>query len=418
MAITLAAKIRAGDTFATAPCQNLSARLDGERRLRWRTMLIVEGWRFLPHSYAIVNQWQLLALLRRHIALKVRDVPFHRAAWQARQNLFDPEAERALQSIPTARPDEGSDVTFRIFAPFTFAPSHSRLTAVFATFEQQLIRRHHLADPAEYELLCRAPPPQHVKAVTPSRWSAQAFLRAGFRPEQVLVVPHGVDIATFHPVSEVRSEVRGKLGLADNEFAFLSVGAMTGNKGIDLLLRGFAETCRTFSHAKLILKGMDDLYGSKELLLRNLRTLSSEDRQRIVDRLTYIGGSYSHQAMAALYQAADAYVSPYRAEGFNIPVLEAAACGVPVICTAGGSTDDFVSDAFAQRIASTTMTIAADGLEASRLDPSLEHLIALMATAIEDDVWRGRAREAGPRHVAARYTWDHAVDGLLHGLMG
>jgi hypothetical protein len=29
--------------------------------------LIVEGWRFLPHSYAIVNQWQLLALLRRNI---------------------------------------------------------------------------------------------------------------------------------------------------------------------------------------------------------------------------------------------------------------------------------------------------------------------------------------------------------------
>jgi glycosyltransferase involved in cell wall biosynthesis len=281
-----------------------------------------------------------------------------------------------------------------------------------------LIRRLHLADPAEYELLCRAPPPQHVKAVTPSRWSAQAFFRAGFKPEQVLVVPHGVDVATFHPLPGVRAEVRGGLGLTDNEFVFLSVGAMTGNKGIDLLLRGFAEICRTFSHARLVLKGMDDLYASKELLLRNMHTLSSGDRQRVAARVTYIGRSYSHQGMAALYQAADAYVSPYRAEGFNIPVLEAAACGVPVICTAGGPTDDFVSEAFAWRIASTKMTVAADGQEASRLDPSLEHLIELMATAIDDDGWRGRAKEAGPRHVAARYTWDHAVDGLLRGLMG
>jgi hypothetical protein len=36
--------------------------------------LIVEGWRFLPHSYAIVNQWQLLALLRIIRAL-LRRVP-------------------------------------------------------------------------------------------------------------------------------------------------------------------------------------------------------------------------------------------------------------------------------------------------------------------------------------------------------
>src|SRR5665213_1488045 len=76
-----------------------------------RKSLIVEGWRFLPHSYAIVNQWQLLALLRRNIAVKVVDVPFYRSSWQTHEKLFEARAEQALRSIETARPDESADVT-------------------------------------------------------------------------------------------------------------------------------------------------------------------------------------------------------------------------------------------------------------------------------------------------------------------
>ena len=46
--------------------------------------------------------------------------------------------------------------------------------------------------------------------------------------------------------------------------------------------------------------------------------------------MIYTGGTYSCDKMADLYRAADVYAAPYRAEGFNLPVLEAAACGVPV----------------------------------------------------------------------------------------
>jgi glycosyltransferase involved in cell wall biosynthesis len=376
--------------------------------------LIVEGWRFLPHSYAIVNQWQLLALLRRNIAVKIIDVPFYRPSWQAHSGLFDARDEERLRSIETAQPDDRADVTLRIFAPFTFAPSRSPLTAVFATLEQQVIQRHQLSDPGEFEQLRQRPPPAYIKAVTPSRWSAEGFYAAGFTKEQVLIVPHGVDIGTFHPMPDRRAQIRREMSVSDSEFVFLSVGAMTGNKGIDLLLRGFAETSRKFPNARLILKGMDHLYGSGNFLRKSMQTLSSGDRQWVADRMTYLGESFSHQDMARLYQVADAYVSPYRAEGFNIPVLEAAACGVPIVCTGGGSTDDFVRDEFARRIASRKSLVSADG--ASRLNPDLEHLTVLMASAITDGPWRRQASEAGPRHVGAHYTWDCAVDTLTKGL--
>lgn len=346
------------------------------------------------------------------------DAPFYRRSWQAQDGLFDPDAERALRAIETAAPGEAADAQFRIVAPFRFAPSPSRLTAVFATLEQQVLRRQQLADPEEYERLRRAPPPPRVKAITPSRWSAEGFYRANFAIDQVVIVPYGIDVDTFHPDPDGRGETRNGMSLGDEEFVFLSVGAMTGNKGIDLLLRSFAEVCRRFPSARLVLKGIDQLYGSKQLLLKNLALLSAHDQQFVADRVTYIGAAFSHREMARLYQAADAYVSPYRAEGFNIPVLEAAASGLPIICTGGGATDDFVTDAFARRIQSRKETIEVDGQAGSRLNPSTEHLIALMLAMMEDAVWRDQAAQAGPTHVRANYTWARVADMLVRELLG
>jgi glycosyltransferase involved in cell wall biosynthesis len=97
-------------------------------------------------------------------------------------------------------------------------------------------------------------------------------------------------------------------------------------------------------------------------------------------------------------------------------VLEAAACGIPVICTSGGSTDDFVADAFCRTIDSRRVPCKYHDADGFQLDPSLEHLIALMSAAIEDAAWRTRAAEAGPRHAAAGFTWDAVVSLLVEKL--
>ncbi|MDC1069072.1 glycosyltransferase, partial [Candidatus Kapabacteria bacterium] len=60
--------------------------------------------------------------------------------------------------------------------------------------------------------------------------------------------------------------------------------------------------------------------------------------------IEYITENLSDEDLAALYRTCDVFVSPYRGEGFCLPALEAMACGLPVIVTEGGATDDFVDE--------------------------------------------------------------------------
>jgi hypothetical protein len=79
-----------------------------------RKSLIVEGWRFVTHSYAITNHWQLLALLKRgDFSIRVRDMPFLGHKLQDISSVFDPIAVDQLRAIPPASVDDSADVTLR-----------------------------------------------------------------------------------------------------------------------------------------------------------------------------------------------------------------------------------------------------------------------------------------------------------------
>ena len=60
--------------------------------------------------------------------------------------------------------------------------------------------------------------------------------------------------------------------------------------------------------------------------------------------ISVIPGKPGSSQLRTLCDVADAYVTPYRAEGFNLPALEAIACGTPLIVTCGGATGNFCND--------------------------------------------------------------------------
>src|SRR3546814_20422140 len=115
--------------------------------------------------------------------------------------------------------------------------------------------------------------------------------------------------------------------------------------GIDRLLQAFAALLEGRPAARLVLKGTDSLFRSEEMLKGQLAELPRDAAARVAARITYLGGNYSFADMARLYQAAAASVAPSLAEGFNLPALAAAACGLPLTCPAGGRPDEFPTGA-------------------------------------------------------------------------
>ena len=223
-------------------------------------------------------------------------------------------------------------------------------------------------------------------------------------------MPCGVDLSVFSPIPAAeRAELRKELGWA-NQFVALNVSAVTNNKGVDIAFKAISRLAQDFPNLRLCLKGSDSLYRSSEYTAGALGTLSRPEQELVRSRLTYVGKTLAAGDVANLYRAADVYLSPYRAEGFNLPVLEAAACGLPVICTRGGSTDDFADDSWALRIDGK---VEFDSTLGWQIQPSLEQCCAHLARAVTDAGWRAAASAAGPAWVRDRFKWKHSVDKLL-----
>lgn len=357
--------------------------------------LKLEGWRGIPHSYALVHQYQLLELKkRRGIALCHRDLPFPDPRWTQCKGTsgFDPQTAALLADIPL--PCGPADITLLIGYPHDAGADGGARVFVFATCEFDRLLPGALG-----------PVDSASMFVTPSHWSKQGLVASGLDPRKIHIVPHGIDPAIFHPPStQSRGAMRRWLGIDPQQFLFLNVGALTTNKGIDALLMAFAQVHCRHRQAALLLKDQSSLYPNCTAtgLLQTMASAMGPAR----DAVRTLSDDLSLTALAALYGAADAYVSPYRAEGFNLPPLEAAACGVPIAVTAGGATDDYAQDCFALKIASRP--VVRDGLGMREPDP--DALFEAMLHLIEGSE---RNSAASVKWIGENFSWTRAVDGLL-----
>src|SRR5204862_8049639 len=140
------------------------------------------------------------------------------------------------------------------------------------------------------------------------------------------------------------------LGLPGDGQKLLFVGGVIPRKGVDVLLDAYATAFAGRDDVTLIVKdfGAASVYRSADR--GPIREWVDENR---LPRLVHIDDELSDEEMAALYRACDVLVHPYRGEGFGMPVLEAMACGLPVIVTGGGPTDEFCPEDAGWRIRSS-----------------------------------------------------------------
>ena len=376
--------------------------------------LLIEGWRGINQSFAIVNQNQILGLQRLPgLTLRHRDLSFALPQWSRASNPsgFMAADQMAIDAVREPRRGERVDAVYRIASPFRrIDKADRRPTVTFMVTELGLSRVNFEDGDVDLKPFTRG----ENRITTCSAWSRDRLVDFGFPADKITIIPHGVDGRVFHPVGALeRRTNRTALGIDEAATVFLNIGLSSWNKGIDLLLIAFARLRRAGRNVRLILKDQNELYGRsvKELI----RTLGlAHPGLLAADTLGAISVLSSNLSLAdlrLLYGVADAYVAPYRGEGFNFPVLEAIACGTPAIVTAGGATDTFCTDKVAVRIhgVASALEHAATGLQGRSIEPDLDTLTDAMATFTAGRPASLAGFEAAHQDVARRFDWDSAA---------
>lgn len=407
------------DTLELTPTQKIPSdgSEDGVAPRSGPLTLLVEGWRFLAHSYSIVNHHQCLELLKRpDVRLLHHDMLLAPGLGNTVHDMMGREAEDKIEAIPKYQVGDRVDAVYRIGYPFDFGPSRTERVFVFATCERGVVKTIDILGPPYSDGRFVRPfvarmRDNNITIVTPSEWSKKGFVHSGADPERIVVVPHGADPEVFRPLdAETRDRERSVRG-QDGLFVFLNVSAMTGNKNPEGVIRAFLDVASRYPKARLVLKGMDRMYRSDMWIAQELGRLSPVERRLAKRTIYYVGVAISQRDQAMFYQLTDAYVSPYQSEGFNLPVLEAAACGVPVITTSGGPTDEFTTDDFRLSIKSKLGDHHHDG--SFWFDTDHQSIVDQMERVMNDHEWRDNARKAATTFVHANYSWERVVDRLL-----
>ena len=369
--------------------------------------VLIEGWRGINHSYAMVNQYQLLELRKYPFKLFHTDLPFYNENWSAARNSggFDDNYNQRIFSVPH-HTNGIPDITYRIAYPYRFYKSPSRRLYVFGTAEFQNIDGMIWSKGGDADLN-----QANLRIITPSNWSKVGFVNAGVSEEKVIVLPHGVDPSIFKPGRQKeRKLVRDSFRIRDEDFAILSLGAMTWNKGIDTLLCAYSTLRKRFPHIRLILKDQSNLYRlTGRNLLEEMKSKYPNDfTNDVTSSIAFVSDNLTLVQLSNLYNAADCYVSSYRAEGFNLPGLEAAACGIPVVLTAGGATDDYCHESFALRVKGER---SREGNK-TYIEPALDDLIDSISSVVEGAVAQFNRRKA-VEHIRNHYSWSRIVETLV-----
>jgi glycosyltransferase involved in cell wall biosynthesis len=205
-------------------------------------------------------------------------------------------------------------------------------------------------------------------------------------PEKITVLLSGVN-PRFDPSPvqpEDRQVLRERFGIGDWPF-IVAVGTVQPRKNYERLIYALHALPPELSKTRLVIAGGKGWLDAP--IYRTVRELKIEGR-------VVFTGYLDDTLLPALYKTSSGLAFPSLYEGFGLPILEAMACGVPVITSNVSSMVEVAGDA------------------ALLVNPvSVEHIRDALVTVLRDDDTRTRLIEAGQRQ-AAPFTWQRAAAQL------
>lgn len=198
---------------------------------------------------------------------------------------------------------------------------------------------------------------------------------------RIHVTPNGVDLDRFRPDVEARLKSRRAEGIGEGEVVALFVGGDWDHKGVSIAIEALA--CARSRSLRLWIVGRGD----------EDRFCAYARRLGVAERVRFFGVRSDAERF---YQAADVFVLPSRYEAFPLVLLEAAACGVPVVATRVNGVEELVGE-------------HEGGLIVDRTAEAFGEALAQLGA---DAGRRARMGEAARRR-ASTYSWDRSAASVL-----
>lgn len=238
--------------------------------------------------------------------------------------------------------------------------------------------------------------------VAMSRFGQQSMAECGIACDYI---PHGVDVNVYKPLD--KADCRKQFEIDDDKFVVLMVAAnqaFPSRKSFPEALAAFAEFHKAHPNSMLhlhttpmpkgkMLEGIE--------LWPLINALGIGDCTVFTDEYTMLLGVPDNE-MAKIYNAADVLLNPSMGEGFGVPIIEAQACGLPVITTAFSSMPELTINGIATEGFQQSWTL----LNTWQVTPS----IAAIVGALEGIYSRTADQSAqqakiGRSAIAASYAW-------------
>lgn len=213
-----------------------------------------------------------------------------------------------------------------------------------------------------------------------------------FETPDMDVIPPGVDVERFRPLTDGESE---RDIVTPKRFVF-ALSRIDSNKGHVELLRAFASVREACPGVHLVIGG-----GSKSPKQHELDVIAGfqkvVDELELADRVIFTG-YISDDDLATYYRKAELFVLPSKYEPFGMTTLEAMSCGTPVVATRFGGIRNNLQHEH-------------DALLVDPSDPV--EFGAAMERILNDDAFRDRLRDNGLRTIHERFSWDSIAETTL-----
>jgi len=398
--------------------------------------VLVQGWTEIPHSYAMVNCFQLMQLAKhKDVELYVQEMPYFRKEWEnVKKLVYGKENNELIKSIKEWN-GEDIDVVYSITFPYNIVPFvHNKVIpkCVFYTSEFSSLDKTYFTCDFEKAFVDVEAikgtinyPGNRLFFTAPSEWSARGLKLLDVPTERNAVISHGVDGNIFKRCSqETRAKIRAFYKVKEKDILLVNIGAMTGNKGIALIISALHQIVNIVGRKeyKILFKGTGDLYTSKGFLEQTLNSLTNIKKKHmdnlLANHIIFTDKTLSYERINELFSAADLYVSPYLAEGFNLVALEALTAGLPVLVPTTGSTKEFIGDIFDNGGQNFINYVESNVFQKGDLR---QNIIAI-EELVKSLLWFKREERQGyekmRKYILKEYSWENVVNKLVEYLKG